>query len=96
MAVATLLLLSISMLLIFAGTMLLMPLRMAIRSRQGRISAASSVFKAMAYSELIIVGLLSALFVALGVASLRYEPLRSMCGRFCRAKLLSRSSSLPP
>lgn len=77
-AVGTLSLLGASVLLIFLGTMALMSLRMFIRARQGRISAASSAIEATAWSELIVVVLLVALLVALGVASLQYEPLRSI------------------
>lgn len=77
-AFGTLILMGGSFLLIFLGTMALMPLRMFFRARQGRISAASSAFEAMAWSEVIVLILVVALLVALGVASLEYELLRSL------------------
>jgi hypothetical protein len=58
------------------GTMVLMPLMIYIRSRQGRTSIASRAIESLAWAELIVVLALVALLVALGVASLNYEALR--------------------
>ena len=78
-AIGTLILMGGSFLLITLGMMALTPLRMFFRDRQGRsISVASSVIEASAWSELITLVLVVALLVALGVASLQYEPLRSL------------------
>lgn len=63
---------------LFLGMMALMPLLIYIRSRQGRTSIASRVMESLAWAELIVVFALVALLVALGVASLYYEPLRSL------------------
>ncbi len=74
----TLILMGGSFILIFIGTIALMPLRMFLRRRRGRVSAASSAIEALAWSEAIVVALVITLLVALGVASLRYEPLLSL------------------
>ncbi len=77
--IATLLLLVGSAFLMFIGMLLLTPLRMTIRDRKGlSISAASSVAEAEGWSILIVVSLLVVVIVAAGVASLRYEPMRSL------------------
>jgi hypothetical protein len=76
--VAALLLLVITVFLIFVGMLVLTPLMIRIRSHQGRCSVAARVFEALSWSELIIVVLLAAALAVSGVASLRYEPLRSM------------------
>lgn len=71
-----------SLVLIAAGTLALTPLRIAIRARQGRHSPGQSpvwaVMEAEAWAALVTVVLVSVLFVALGVASLQYEPLLSL------------------
>jgi len=77
-AIAALLLLVGSAFLIFIGMLILMPLRMVIRTRQGRPSAASSAGEAVGWSELTVVALLVTFIVTAGVASLRYEPIRSL------------------
>ena len=77
-AIGTLILMGGSLLLIFLGTLAIMPVRMFIRARQDRISVASSVIEASMWSELLVLVLVVALLVTLGVASLQYEPLRSL------------------
>jgi len=77
-AIAILLLLGGSALLVFAGTFAITPLMIRIRARQGRHSVAARVFEAMAWSELMVVCLIVALLVGLGLAAFRYEPLRSL------------------
>lgn len=77
-ALAALILLGGSALLLFLGTLAVMPLLIFIRARQGRHSVASRAIEATAWAELIVVVVLVALLVALGVASLRYEPLRAL------------------
>ena len=77
-AVAALLLLVGSMFLMFVGMLAFTPIMIRIRVRQGRHSVAARVFEAMAWSEVMVVALIVAVFVAAGVASLRYEPMRSL------------------
>ena len=77
-AVGSLILILGSYLLIFLGTMILMPLLMFIRALQDRRSVASRAFEGLVWSELIVIFVVVALLVALGVASLEYEPLRSL------------------
>lgn len=77
-ASGALILMAGSFILIFLGTMALMPLRMFIRKRQGRISAASSAIEALAWSEFIVLALIILLLTMLGMASLQYESLRSL------------------
>ncbi len=78
LAIATLLLLAVSAFMFFVGFIILTPLRMAIRIRQGRTSAASAVEEAEGWSILITVILLFTVIVTLGVASIQYEPIRSL------------------
>jgi len=77
-AIGTLVLMVAAILLLFLGMRVLMPLRMHIRERQGRVSVAYSVIEAEGWAWLIAMGIIIALLVALGVASLQYEPLRSV------------------
>lgn len=62
----------------FTVMMGLMPLLIYVRSRQGRRSIASRTYESLAWTELIVVLALVVLLVVLGVASLHYEPLRSL------------------
>lgn len=77
-AIAIILLLVGSAFLMFIGMIILTPLRMAIRERRGRPSAVSAVVEAEGWSILITVVLLFAVFVTLSVASIQYEPIRSL------------------
>ena len=79
-ALVVLILLVASVLLIGAGTLALTPLMIAIRARQGRHdgSPVYAVMEAEGWAALVTVVLLSVLFIALGVGSLLYEPLRSL------------------
>lgn len=77
-AIGALILMGGSILLLILGMMALMPLLMRIRARQGRFSVASRAIESLAWSQLITLVLISGLLVALGVASLEYEPLRSL------------------
>jgi len=77
-AVAALLLLVGSRFLMFVGMLIFTPLMLYIRARQGRYSVVAPVFAVVVWSERVIVALIVAVIVAAGVASLRYEPLRSL------------------
>lgn len=63
---------------LFLCMMGLMPLLSYMRIRQGRWSVASMASESLFWAELIVVCLLLIILVALGVASLHYEPLRSL------------------
>lgn len=56
----------------------LMPLLIYIRLRQGRTSIASRAIESFAWAELIVYIALVAMLIGIGVASLQYEPLRSL------------------
>ena len=68
-----------SFLAVFLGTMLLVPLILAIRKAIGRPYRGASpvpyISEASAWSELIVIVLLVALLVVLGFASIEYDPL---------------------
>lgn len=61
--------------LVFIGTMILMPIRMFIRSLQGRISAASSAFEAVAWSMFIVALIYVLLFFSLGLSVFEKLPI---------------------
>ena len=60
--------------LVMALMLLLMPLRMYIRSRQGRISAASSAMEATAWSMFIVGVSYLLLFITLGFSAVKKIP----------------------
>ena len=64
-----------SMLLIFLGTGVLTPIFECIRQSSSSASPAASVFKALAWSELIVTVLVVLLIAALGIVSLNWQPL---------------------
>ena len=78
LAIATLLLLVVSAFMFFVGMIILTPLRMTIRNWLGRPSAASAVAEAEGGSILITTVLLFTIIIALGAASIQYEPIRSL------------------
>ena len=61
--------------LVFIGTMILMPIRMFIRSLQGRISAASSASEAIAWSIFIVAFIYVFLFLSLGLSVFEKIPI---------------------
>lgn len=63
---------------LFLVMMGLMPLLIYIRTRQGRWSVAARASESLFWAELIVVCVLLIILVALGVASLYYEPLQSL------------------
>lgn len=66
-------------LFIFLGMLALTPLMVKLRKRRGsRPSIASSVMEAMNWAILVSLGLLIALYVALGFSFLHYEPFRTL------------------
>lgn len=85
-SVDTVLYIALAVLAVLVGTSLamflammgLMRLLIYVRSRQGRTSIASRAIESLAWAELIVVLTLVVLLAALGVASLHYEPLRSL------------------
>jgi len=64
--------------LMILGMFIFMPLMIYIRSRQGRYSVASRAIEAMFWSEVTAMMIVVIVLIALGVASLCYEPLRSL------------------
>ena len=71
-----------SMLALFLGMFLLVPLIMAMRTAIGRpynsASVAPYIAVASAWSEFIVVLLVSALLIALGFAGLKYDPILAL------------------
>lgn len=61
--------------LVFIGTMILMPIRMFIRSLQGRISAASSAIEAVNWSMFIVALIYVFLFIFLGLSVFEKIPI---------------------
>ncbi len=75
--VLALALFAVSMIFMFAGTLVLTPLFMKMRGKHRELySPVPSVMDAMGWSALIIVGIICILLFGLGVASLHYQPLR--------------------
>lgn len=79
-AIGALILLVVSVLLSLLGFMVLMPLVIKIKARKNpeRFSVAFSIMEAEGWSYLISLVLVSLLLIALGVISLKYEPLSSL------------------
>jgi hypothetical protein len=67
-----------SALAIFLGMLALTRLLIYMESRHRPPSIASRVIESLAWAELIVVATLVALLIALGYASLHYEPMRSL------------------
>lgn len=64
--------------LLFVGTMVVMPILLYVRSRQGRTSVASRAIEAMAWAQVVTLVIVIMLVIVAGIASVVYEPLRSM------------------
>jgi hypothetical protein len=73
-AVAVVLFLLLSMLLLYVGTIALTPLLVFIRKRQGCFSVASRVIEAEAWSRLLLVIALGIALIWIGLKSLYYPP----------------------
>ena len=73
--IAAVVLLIGSALLFLIGLFVFMPIMVFIRGRQGRYSAVARVQEAEGWSALMVVFSQVALFVVLGISSLRYEPI---------------------
>ena len=63
---------------VFVGTMVLAFFFITLRNRKRYHSAAAGAGKSLAWAQLVSICVLAFIFVALGIASLRYEPLLSL------------------